>query len=337
MHNNQLNTVGFLVMRAQPLHIGHIQLIEQALQRCARLVIVLGSVNRPRSWRNPWTFEERRDNLLKRFHGEHMDSRLGIVPINDYRYSDAQWLSDFNALVKIETQRYYERVVIFGHRKPGNDYLDMFTAAGYEYQDLSSTYDKDATTIRKALYAEGLLPEPVMADMAYFAAEKERFSVYPYPDTLNFNCADAIVECNGHVALIQRGAAPGKGNWALPGGFKNSRETFLEAALRELDEEVNLRVPRKVLLGSVVNTRLFDDPYRGYGIPRNTLAVHFRVEPDRNGKLPEIRPADDAMHCFWMPINSVMNDISMHDDHQDIIGVMLNVTPTPAHLNSRFL
>ena len=49
------------------------------------------------------------------------------------------------------------------------------------------------------------------------------------------------------LLLVQRGAEPYKGCWALPGGFLEIEETLQQAAVRELEEETGVR-PDAVLL-----------------------------------------------------------------------------------------
>lgn len=56
-------------------------------------------------------------------------------------------------------------------------------------------------------------------------------------DCVVFGLDDADLK----VLLIQRGMAPFKGSWALPGGFVHVDETLEEAARRELEEETGLR------------------------------------------------------------------------------------------------
>jgi bifunctional NMN adenylyltransferase/nudix hydrolase len=176
------------------------------------------------------------------------------------------------------------------------------------------------------------MPETVRGDYAFYQKEKQLFKDYPFPETLNFNCSDAILECQGHILLIQRKFSPGKGAWALPGGFRNQKETFLDCAIRELQEETNVRVPEKVLRGSIVKTQLFDDPKRSFGIPRNTMAVYMRISPNPDFSLPRANGADDAALCKWVPLTEALNSIEMYDDHKDIVSTMTGVMPMPAFM-----
>lgn len=322
--------LGFMTMRAQPLHAGHESIILQASKQVDRLLLLIGSANQPRTVKNPWSYLERKA-ALEQFLSETKIKNVDIYPVNDYRYMDGQWINDVTKLV--ESYDGYSSTTFFGHTKPGNDYLTWFPQ--YNYVELESHVDITATEIRKEWYQK----EPqryhpdVLADFEYFNNEQVLFSVYPFKESLNFNCADALLECAGHVLLIQRKFAPGRGTWALPGGFKNAGETFVNCAIRELFEETNVRVSEKVVRGSIVNTHLFDDPFRCHGIPRNTLCVHIKISLDADGNLPRANGADDATTCEWVPIKKIMDEYRLFDSHDAIISSMCGVVPTPAHLN----
>lgn len=64
---------------------------------------------------------------------------------------------------------------------------------------------------------------------------------YPRP-ALTVDCVVFGYEAGTlHILLIERGAEPFQGKWALPGGFVNMDETLDTAARRELEEETGLR------------------------------------------------------------------------------------------------
>ncbi len=67
---------------------------------------------------------------------------------------------------------------------------------------------------------------------------------------------DGIVEIDGCVVLIKRLAKPFKGQWALPGGHVNNKESAEDAAVREVKEETGLDVKIKRLVG------VYSDPKR---------------------------------------------------------------------------
>lgn len=250
-----------------------------------------------------------------------------IIPLNDYRYSDTQWMSDVRATIEHYSMG---SPILFGHMKDGNNYLRWFPEL--KFKDIESQYTINATAVRQEMFdnADSDMPETVRGDYAFYQKEKQTFANYPFPETLNFNCSDAILECQGHILLIQRKFSPGRGAWALPGGFRNQRETFLDCAIRELIEETNVRVPEKVLRGSIVKTELFDDPSRSFGIPRNTMAVYMRISPNPDGSLPRANGADDAALCKWVPLTDALNNIEMYDDHKDIVSKVTGVMPIPA-------
>lgn len=327
-------TCGYIMGRFNPLHMGHRDLIRRAKAKCTELYILVGSANSPRTIKNPFTYIERRDEILRFLKHEDIKN-VTVLPLNDYKYSDSQWLSDVTSL--IETTSNLGHVTIFGYKKEGNHYLDWFPQ--YSYEEIDAVHDVSATMIRENWYRTRpkMVADEVMEDWNYFQKEKETFANYPYPETLGFMCGDVILECSGHILLIQRARAPGRGTWALPGGFKNRNETLGDAGIRELLEETNVRIPEKVLRGSIVSKQLFDSPSRGMGIPRVTLATHVRVNLNPDGTLPKANGADDAMDCEWFPTATIMNELDLFDDHQGIISIMCGIMPIPAHLNPRFM
>ncbi len=320
-------TTGVFIGRFQPVHDGHVSALKQAASRCDNLVILVGSADACRSIKNPWTFQERKAMISKKLSDI---KNITILPLNDYPYSDSQWISDVRETV---ASRGIEPVVLFGHYKEGNDYLRWFP--DWKFQDLQATIHLNATQVRTKMFKENdpQLPKSVRDDFSFYVQEEQLFSNYPFPETLNFNCADAVVECQGQVLLVRRARAPGAGTWALPGGFRNRKDpSLLDCAIRELFEETNIKVPEKVIRGSVVSTKLYDSNTRSFGIPRNTLAVYIRINPDPDGRPPKVKAADDAMECKWFPLNVVLNTMSLYDDHKHIISQATGVRPIPAYL-----
>jgi bifunctional NMN adenylyltransferase/nudix hydrolase len=317
---------GIFIGRFQPVHHGHVHALGVAASQVEKLYILVGSANQCRSIKNPWTFSERANMIRAKMHANRIQN-FEIIPLNDYRYSDTQWMSDVRATIEHYSMG---SPILFGHMKDGNNYLRWFPEL--KFKDIESQYTINATAVRQEMFenADSDMPETVRGDYAFYQKEKQTFANYPFPETLNFNCSDAILECQGHILLIQRKFSPGRGAWALPGGFRNQRETFLDCAIRELIEETNVRVPEKVLRGSIVKTELFDDPSRSFGIPRNTMAVYMRISPNPDGSLPRANGADDAALCKWVPLTDALNNIEMYDDHKDIVSKVTGVMPIPA-------
>lgn len=320
------HSTGIFIGRFQPIHSGHIHAIGVAASQVRQLIIMVGSANQCRSIRNPWSFQERKSMIRIKLESANIQN-VTIVPLNDYPYSDSQWITDVRSTIEYHTE---DKPVLFGHMKEGNDYLTWFP--DWEFRSIESQSKINATEVRTTMFLTNSLemPKCVRDDWVFYQKEAKLFENYPFPETLNFNCADAVLECQGHVLLIKRKFAPGAGQWALPGGFRNQRETFLDCAIRELQEETNVRIPEKVLRGSIVKSELFDSPSRSFGIPRNTLAVYMRVNPNPDGTLPRANGADDAVECAWFPLTTILNGMQIYDDHLAVVSKLTGVVPMPA-------
>ncbi len=88
-----------------------------------------------------------------------------------------------------------------------------------------------------------------------FAKEQKQMACDACPFVLYNNPKPAIgvliKNDQGEIMLTQRGVAPSKGDWDLPGGFMEYGEAVEESALRELQEELGIqRINNPRIIGS---------------------------------------------------------------------------------------
>jgi bifunctional NMN adenylyltransferase/nudix hydrolase len=144
---------------------------------------------------------------------------------------------------------------------------------------------------------------------------RKQYAGLPYPPI--FSTADAVVIQGGNVLMIKRRAEPGKGLWALPGGYVNANtdKSVEDAAIRELREETMIKVPAPVLRGNIKDSRVFDAIDRS---PRGRIITHaFKIVlPD--GELPKVKGSDDAEKARWVPIAEVRSD-ECFEDHYEMV------------------
>jgi bifunctional NMN adenylyltransferase/nudix hydrolase len=150
---------------------------------------------------------------------------------------------------------------------------------------------------------------------------KESWKAAPFPPT--FMTVDCLVVKSGHVLLVKRGAMPGKGLWALPGGFLNQEETMLDGAIRELKEETKIKVPVPVLKGSIKASKTFDDPNRS--VRGRTITQAFFIDLGV-GELDRVRGSDDAVDAQWLPLSEVVKQRDKFmEDHFHIIDHFISI------------
>jgi bifunctional NMN adenylyltransferase/nudix hydrolase len=275
-----------------------------------------------------------------------------VLPLRDFKYNDQKWIVNVQ---KIVLNTMYERLGSIGNdsakvkiaviglnKDDSTNYLTWFPTWTYLETKPVEQEGLDATSIRDLLFggkplsfAQGVVPpttyEFLVAaknlpwwknledEFEFVKAYKKSWEAAPYPPT--FVTVDAVVVQDGHVLMVKRGANPGKGLLALPGGFVNQNERLEDAVIRELREETRLKVPEPVLKGSVVTRDVFDAPdrsLRGRTITHATLFVLKSV-----GSLPVVKGGDDAEKAMWIPIAN-LNESEIFEDHHAIIQTMID-------------
>lgn len=112
------------------------------------------------------------------------------------------------------------------------------------------------------------------------------------------------------VMLIQRGIAPFKGKWALPGGFVRVDETLDAAARRELEEETGLH---NIFLEQLYTFGAVDrDPRE-----RVVSVAHYALI---NLSEHNVHAASDASAAAWFGVHDVP---SLAFDHAEILQMAL--------------
>lgn len=326
--------------RFRPFHIGHLSAILQAFEHCPiqSMTILIGSSNRHRSVRNPFTSDEVIE-MINTSLPEHIKSRVSYAQIGDHS-NDEVWQSEVRKCAENATHlvgydkdesSYYLKLFpelklyqptpySIGNRiLNGTDFRKLY----FEQELFSSTYVQhlpSGTINFLDKWASTHTYDDMQQEYRSSIDELNKFKDYPYEGHLNIACADSVVVCAGHVLLVERKYSPGKGCLALPGGHKHEKETFLDAAIRELQEETCIKVPEKVLRGSVVEGSMFDNPNRSYPHTRITMGYCIHISPNPDNTFPRVRAADDALSAKWYALNEVRDmQQRMYDDHYQII------------------
>ncbi|MBU5682554.1 MAG: adenylyltransferase/cytidyltransferase family protein [Candidatus Aenigmatarchaeota archaeon] len=85
--------IGLFVARFQPLHKGHERAIKKALKLYEKVIVVIGSANKSREEKNPFTAEERKLMLEAVFSKEINEGKIEVLVIED-KDSDEEWANE---------------------------------------------------------------------------------------------------------------------------------------------------------------------------------------------------------------------------------------------------
>lgn len=400
--------LGVIIGRFQPIHLGHKGIFHAAAEQCEHLLVLAGSVNRPLSPKNPFTYSQRQAMINMTFAEADMPevSSVSVMPLND-NFLDSVWTTDVRRNVDraLKSAMCIDgetgKIGLFGHYKDETSYyLDEFPE--WEVIDVENVRNLNATSIRDNLFeiyratdhgfmtriekyakkhmpdfAEDLVanikgylstalggsglrfldtpearqacsqayrevdlyaiktdvPEPVYNFLQRYVGTEEHlvqcletqfygsynmsWGLAPFP-TL-FVTTDAVVTWKGHVLLIKRKAHPGKGQWALPGGFLEHNITTRRNIIKELREETRIAVPNDLLDKCIVGMDIFEDPRRSLRGRIITHAGHIVLD-NVLSELPEVRGDDDAEQARWFTYAEILDCMDqLFDDHSDII------------------
>ena len=334
--------------RFQPFHVAHKEILEKAFLFSEKVLVLIGSSTAPLSPKNPFSYVTRETLIRDSFSSEkQISSNLFIEGVEDYPYDEFQWIQRVEEIAASKTKYFTNpKIGIIGMDKDESSYYLKF----FPQWDLipierleSNGHTIDATQIRNLMFSNhisfisGVLPSNVYKYLADSWTQTDEFKhlqeEYDYlenykkawinsPFTPVFVTVDAVVVQSGHILLIQRKVHPGKGLYALPGGFINQRETLVDAVIRELREETRLKIPEKVLRGSIVKSKVFDSPSRSQR--GRTITHAFKFQLDDTQELPKVRGGDDAKSAKWFSLHEYSQMQSkLFEDHFGIIYHML--------------
>ena len=336
--------------RFQPLHNVHVQIIKRALDIADKVIIIIGSAKKPRTFENPFTEVERKEMIVATLMDEGLDIERVVFEYNiDTFYSNDAWLIRVQEAVARHTES-GDKIGLIGHKKEGDRstfYLDMFPQ--WDTIDQAPLEFMDATTIRQLYFQKahnlGFLTNVVPDAVHFFLGEfnetgdfqqiirerqfteryKEQWKGTPYP--VSFAAGDAVVTGAGHVLMITRNAEPGKGLLAFPGGYLDvlTDASLEDCALRELEEETNIKLQTEALRSKIVKSQVFDAIGRS---PRGRIISHaFHIKLDDSRPLPKVRATNNSDTAperreteavQWIPIADVKSE-DCFEDHYEIL------------------
>jgi len=336
------------------VHKGHSELFKAAAKLADNVVIIVGSSFKARDFKNPMSFDERKAMIGIQLDSMEIDNH-SIYGVPDYLYDDDAWVSEVTSVIEndkcidssysrkiAESNIMVRDTVLVGcHKDNSSWYLDRFPQYDYVEIPVSNGNGKElnATDIRHMIYtqpniydAKDFVSSEVMNYVHHWmnsTACSDMTKSYlmnldyakPYvnlPYKPTFVTTDAVVFCKSHVLVVVRKAHPGKGLFALPGGFLNTNERIRDSVIRELIEETRIKVPHTDLV--ISKMKEFDHPNRSLRYGRTITHAGF-INLKFNGiGLPKVRGSDDAEHAQWVPLTMLdrMND-KFFEDHYSII------------------
>ena len=321
------------ICRCQPFHNGHFELFKEALSHGETVLIILGSYKKAPDITNPWSAEQREQMIRLALTPEELE-HVKFLYVRDAWYNNNKWLTEVQQLVYEATDGCDdEKICNIGAI---NDFPQwkFFFQKNIDYMP-HGTVIRELYFTHDAAYKKHVHPKVaewmetfkttdafkyLKSSFDYIRDYKSSWEGAPFP--VSFVTVDALVVKSGHVLVVRRKGALGKGQLALPGGFLNQDETIQAGALRELKEETAIKVDRTTLSSCIKDTKVFDFPTRSL---RGRVISHAFLIDLGTGTLPKVKGEDDADRAWWMSLSElVTREEEFFEDHYQIISHFVN-------------
>ncbi len=92
-----MTNTGVIIGRFQPMHKGHLDIIKKASNEFEEVIIVIGSKNKSRTFKNPLTYEER-EEILKNVLKKESITNFKLLGLDD-NSNDKEWIKNLKELV----------------------------------------------------------------------------------------------------------------------------------------------------------------------------------------------------------------------------------------------
>ena len=323
-----------VIGRFQPFHNGHYEIIKQALSRAEKVLVIIGSHKKAPDVSNPW-FAPEREEIISFALTKEEQARIDYHYVCDFWYQNNKWVTTVQQVVFDATDGCEdEKICIIG----AENYFPQW----HFYYQKNIDNMPHATTIRDLYfthdngYKNHVHPKVASYLDNFKTTEKFKLLKHSYdylkayhagwdgaPFRPIFHTVDAVVIKSGHVLLVRRRGALGKGQLALPGGFLNQDETILDGALRELREETVIKVSKETLESSIKEEHCFDHPKRS--LRGRVITNAFLIDLGKTGLLPAVKGSDDAEKAQWHPLGELPSrQEEFFEDHFHILSFFCN-------------
>ena len=345
----------FIIMRAQIFTKGHIHLIKEAGKVSNSVVIILGSANEPRTFKNPFTINERKKVIRNYFNKNKPNFEITFDELEDEPINPNKFNKNLKLLIGGYADKGLDKQVLISSNKEDDhlkreSWLDNIIDV-HTIEALKVANDKSisASYIREIFFDHHVdilsrFPEVIPKVTLDFLINFSSNNTFDYDRLCNeyyeirdnqkkygkgkFYTSDALIyrkTLNDEIEILTvvRGGAVGNGLYAMAGGFVDGNETYYDAIIRELDEELSI--------GKYIQNNIPVKKVKGYGFEdfferdlRGDVRTMVHVFKFNENDIANVRikAGDDAKEFAWKNINDLNNE-NMYSDHYHIIRDLL--------------